>query len=189
VDCGPRSLKPATTILTPQWVSTDSGHPVTRYIAHMTHEQRLQSLGIILPPTTAPAGNYAAAVRSENLLYLSGKAPLAVNGVKPRGRLGREFSAEEGYALARSACLDLISTVRTALGSLDAVAQVVELQGSLNTTAEFEDHARVLDGASDLLVEVFGEAGIHARSVIGVNSLRSGVPLTIKATLRCTPAA
>ncbi|MBT9501059.1 MAG: RidA family protein [Burkholderiaceae bacterium] len=153
----------------------------------MTAEQRLEDLGIELPAGSAPAGNYATAVRSGNLLFLSGKAPLPVNGVMPKGRLGQEYTADEGYALARSACTDLIAAMRKALGSLDRVAQVVDLQGSLNTTPEFEDHAKVLDGASDLLAAVFGPAGMHARSVIGVASLRKGVPLTIKAVVEVKP--
>ncbi len=148
----------------------------------MSPEQRLLQLGIKLP-----AGNYAPAVHSGSFLFLSGKAPLPVNDVKPRGRLGKEYSAEEGYALARSACMDLLATVRNTLGSLDKVVRVLEVHGSLNTTPEFEDHAKVLDGASDLLLEVFGPAGLHARSVIGVASLRNGVPLTIRATIECEP--
>jgi enamine deaminase RidA (YjgF/YER057c/UK114 family) len=153
----------------------------------MSPEQRLLELGIELPTSSDPAGNYAAVVRSDNLLFLSGKAPLPINGFKPRGRLGKEYSAEDGYKLARSACMDLLAAVRNALGTLDKVAQVLEVHGSLNTTPEFEDHARVLDGASDLLVEVFGPAGIHVRSVIGVASLRNGVPLTVRSTIRCVP--
>lgn len=153
----------------------------------MTPEQRLLELGIQLPASTGPAGNYAAAARSGNLLFLSGKSPLPVNGVKPRGRLGHEYSAEEGYGFARSACLDMLATVRATLGNLDNVVRVVELHGSLNTTPDFEDHARVLDGASDLLIAVFGSAGLHARSVIGAVSLRSGVPLTVKAIIECRP--
>jgi enamine deaminase RidA (YjgF/YER057c/UK114 family) len=153
----------------------------------MSPEQRLVELSIELPHSSPPAGNYAAAVRSGTLLLLSGKAPLPVQGVKPRGRLGNEFTAEQGYLLARSACLDLLASARATIGSLDNVVQVLELHGSLSTTPEFEEHARVLDGASDLLFEVFADAGLHARSVIGVASLRSGVPLTVKATIRCQP--
>lgn len=147
----------------------------------MSPEQQLDTLGLTLPAVSAPAGNYATAVRTGNLLFLSGKAPLPINGKAPKGRLGKEYSTQDGYALARSACLDLLAAIRAKLGSLDRVAQFVELHGSLNTTPEFEDHARVLDGASDLLAEVFGPAGMHARSVIGVSSLRGGVPLTVKA--------
>lgn len=151
----------------------------------MSPDQRLLDLGIQLPPGSSPAGNYAAAVRSGNLLFLSGKAPLPMDGLKPRGRLGQEYSADEGYALARSACIDLLAAASAALGSLDQVLRVVELHGALNTTPEFEDHARVLDGASDLLFAVFGPTGLHARSVVGAVSLRSGVPLTVRATIEC----
>jgi enamine deaminase RidA (YjgF/YER057c/UK114 family) len=149
----------------------------------MSAEQRIKDLGLELAAGSGPAGNYAAAVQSGDLLFLSAKAPSAVAGALPKGRLGREYRAEEGYALARSACMGLLAVARDHLGSLDRVARVVELQGSLNAVPEFEDHAKVLDGASDLLVEVFGPAGLHARSVIGVSSLRNGLPLTLKATL------
>lgn len=153
----------------------------------MSAEQRFKKMTPAQLPVSSPAGNYAAAVRSGNLMFLSGKAPLPVDGKMPKGKLGREYSATEGYALARSACMDLISAIRRELGSLNRVARVVELHGSLNATPEFEEHAKVLDGASDLLAEVFGPAGIHARSVIGVSSLRNGVPLTVKATIEVKP--
>lgn len=149
----------------------------------MSAEQRFKDLGLELPHVSAPAGNYATAVRSGNLLFISGKAPLPIDGRPSKGRLGKEYSTAEGYALARSACMDLIAVIREKLGSLDRVAQVVELHGSINAVPEFEDHAMVLDGASDLLAEIFGPAGVHARSVIGVSSLRNGVPLTVKATV------
>ncbi len=149
----------------------------------MNATQRLKDLGLELPPVSAPAGNYTTAVRTGNLLFISGKAPLPLDGKPPKGKLGREYTADQGYAFARSACLDLLAVIASKLGSLDAVVQIVELHGALNTTPEFEDHAKVLDGASDLLAEVFGPAGMHARSVIGVNSLRNGVALTLKATV------
>lgn len=153
----------------------------------MPAEQKLLELGLILPESSAPAANYANAVRSGNLLFLSGKAPLPQEGQLPRGRLGREFTAEDGYIFARSACLDLLAVMRKSLGSLDTVAQIVELQGFLNATPEFEDHAKVLNGASDLLIQVFGECGIHARSVLGASSLRSGLPLVLRAVVETLP--
>lgn len=149
----------------------------------MNPEQRIKDLGLDLSSPSAPAGHYAAAVQTGDLLFLSGKAPRAVGGLAPKGRLGREYATAQGYELARSACIELIAAMRHALGSLDRVARVVELQGSLNAEPDFEDHAQVLDGASDLLVEVFGAAGVHARSVVGVASLRNGLPLTLKATV------
>src|SRR5687768_4659290 len=146
----------------------------------MNAEQRIQELGITLPSGSAPAANYANAVRTGNLLFIAGKAPLPENGKMPKGRLGREFTAEDGYRFARSAALDLIAVMRSELGSLDRVARVVEIQGFLNAVPEFEDHAKVLNGCSDLLVEVFGPRGVHARSVLGASSLRGGLPVILK---------
>ena len=149
----------------------------------MSAEQRIEELGLTLPAGSAPAANYANAVRTGNLLFIAGKAPLPENGKLPKGRLGAEFTAEEGYRFARSAALDLIAVMRTELGSLDHVARVVEVQGFLNAVPEFEDHAKVLNGCSDLLVEVFAERGVHARSVLGASSLRGGLPVILKAVV------
>ena len=149
----------------------------------MSAEQRVRDLGLSLPLGSAPAANYANAVRSGNLLFVAGKAPLPENGTLPRGKLGRECTVEEGYRFARSATMDLIAVMRAELGSLDRVARIVEVQGFVNATEDFEDHAKVLNGCSDLLVEVFGERGIHARSVLGANSLRSNVPVIVKAVV------
>ena len=153
----------------------------------MSAELQLKALGITLPSGSAPAANYTNAVRTGNLLFIAGKAPLSENGKLPKGRLGREFTAEDGYRFARSAALDLIAVMRTELGSLDHVARIVEVQGFLNATPEFEDHAKVLNGCSDLLVEVFGERGIHARSVLGASSLRGGLPVILKAVVEAEP--
>jgi enamine deaminase RidA (YjgF/YER057c/UK114 family) len=146
----------------------------------MSAEQRLRELELALPSGRAPAANYANAVRSGNLLFIAGKAPLPEDGRLPKGRLGREFSTDDGYRFARSAALDLIAVMRTELGSLDRVARVVEIQGFLNAVVEFEDHAKVMNGCSDLLVEVFGPRGVHARSVLGASSLRGGLPVILK---------
>lgn len=153
----------------------------------MSAEQRIKALGITLPSGSSPAANYVNAVRTGNLLFISGKAPLPEQGKLPKGRLGREFTAEDGYRYARSAALDLMAVMRTELGSLDRVARVVEVQGFLNADPEFEDHAKVLNGCSDVLVEVFQERGIHARSVLGASSLRGGIPLVLKAVVEVSP--
>lgn len=154
----------------------------------MSAEQRLQDLGLSLPSGSAPAANYANAVRSGNLLFIAGKAPLPENGKLPKGKLGRDYTVEEGYRFARSAATDLIAVIRAELGSLDRVARIVEVQGFVNATEDFEDHAKVLNGCSDLLVEIFGEQGVHARSVLGVSSLRSGLPIVIKAVVEVVSA-
>jgi enamine deaminase RidA (YjgF/YER057c/UK114 family) len=155
----------------------------------MSPEQTLKVLGIELPSGSAPAANYANAVRSGNLLFIAGKAPLPIAGTLPKGRLGQEFNTDEGYAFARSACIDLIAVMKAELGSLSRVARIVELQGFVNASAEFEDHAKVMNGASDLMVAVFGTRGVHARSVLGASSLRSGLPLVIKAIIEIDVSA
>lgn len=149
----------------------------------MSADQRIRELGIVLPAGSSPAANYTNAVRTGNLLFIAGKAPLPENGQLPKGRLGREFTTQDGYRFARSAALDLVAVMRAELGSLDRVARVVEVQGFLNATPEFEDHAKVLNGCSDLLVEIFLERGIHARSVLGASSLRGGLPVILKAVV------
>ena len=153
----------------------------------MSAEQRIREIGLALPSGSAPAANYANAVRTGNLLFIAGKAPLPEGGKLPKGRLGREFTAEDGYRFARSAALDLIAVMRAELGSLDRVARVVEIQGFLNAVPEFEDHAKVLNGCSDLLVEVFGPLGVHARSVLGASSLRGGLPVILKGVVEVAP--
>lgn len=153
----------------------------------MTAEQRIRELGLSLPSGSAPAANYANAVLTGNLLFIAGKAPLPQNGKLPKGRLGLEFTTEEGYQFARSAALDLIAVMQSELGSLERVLRVVEVQGFLNAVPEFEDHAKVLNGCSDLLVEVFRERGVHARSVLGASSLRGGLPLVLKAVVEVAP--
>jgi enamine deaminase RidA (YjgF/YER057c/UK114 family) len=112
---------------------------------------------------------------------------LPESGKLPKGRLGREFTTGDGYRFARSAALDLVAVMRAELGSLDRVARIVEVQGFLNAVPEFEDHAKVLNGCSDLLVEIFGKRGLHARSVLGATSLRGGLPLVLKTVVEVEP--
>jgi enamine deaminase RidA (YjgF/YER057c/UK114 family) len=152
----------------------------------VTIEQRLKDLGISLPSATLPAASYTNAVRTGNLLFISGKAPLPEDGKLPKGKLGREFSVQDGYRFARSAALDLIAVMKAELGSLERVARIVEIQGFVNAVEDFEDHAQVLNGCSDLLMEVFEDKGVHARSVVGANSLRGGLPIVLKAIVEVT---
>jgi enamine deaminase RidA (YjgF/YER057c/UK114 family) len=140
----------------------------------MSIEQRLKELNITLPAASDPAANYTNCVQTGALLFVSGKVPLApAGGNPPRGKLGRELTTQQGYELARSTGLDILAAVQLALGTLD-------LQGFLNATEEFEQHPQVLNGCSDLMVEVFGPRGVHARSVLGAASLRGGVPMVIE---------
>jgi enamine deaminase RidA (YjgF/YER057c/UK114 family) len=145
----------------------------------MRIEDRLRALGIELPAATNPAANYTNYVATGNLLFVAGKGPLAIDGALPKGKLGREFSTQEGYAFARSTGLDILAVVRLAVGELDRVTRVVKLQGFVNATPEFEEHPHVLNGCSDLMVEVFGPKGVHARSVFGAASVRGNLPIII----------
>ncbi|MFO0691300.1 MAG: RidA family protein [Myxococcota bacterium] len=147
----------------------------------MSIDEKLRDLGISLPVASNPAANYTNCVQTGNLLFVSGKGPAPATGLPPKGKLGREFSTKEGYGFARATALDTLAAVKLELGSLDRVRRVVKIQGFVNATEEFEEHPQVLNGASDLLVEVFGERGIHARSVLGAASLRANLPIIIEA--------
>ncbi len=142
-------------------------------------EERLIVLGIVLPAASNPASRYANYVQVNGLLFVSGKAPSAKDGAAPRGKLGSEFSTPEGYQYARQAGIEVLAVVRLALGSLDKVKRVVKIQGFINADPQFDQHHKVLDGCSDLMIEVFGERGIHARSVLGATSLRDNLPVVI----------
>ena len=144
-------------------------------------DERLEEIGVQLPAASNPAANYANCVQTGSLLFVSGKGPLPRRGEPPKGRLGGEFSTDQGYEFARLTALDILAAVKLELGSLDRVKRVVKLQGFVNATPDFEEHPRVLNGASDLMVEVFAERGVHARSVLGATSLRAGLPIVIEA--------
>ena len=154
----------------------------------MSAERKLKDLGITLPPVSAPVANYVNAVQTGNLLFLAGKGPLAVEGKRPFGKLGREFTIEQGYQHARTTALDLIAVMKAELGSLDRVKRIVKVLGMVNCTPEFTDPPKVINGASDLFVEVFGERGRHARSAVGMNSLPMGIPVEIEMIVEVGPA-
>ena len=155
----------------------------------MSPEDKLAALGLTLPPVSAPAANYVNAVQTGNLLFLAGKGPLAVNGKRPSGKLGREFTLEEGYQHARTTGLDLIAVMKAELGSLSRVRRIVKVLGMVNCTPDFTDPPKVINGASDLFVEVFGDKGRHARSAVGMNSLPMGIPVEIEMIVEVEPAS
>jgi len=154
----------------------------------MSAEKRLKEIGITLPPVSSPVATYVNAVRTGNLLYLSGKGPLSVDGKRPSGKLGRDFTIEQGYLHARTTGLDLIAVMKAELGSLDRVRRIVKVLGMVNCTPDFTDPPKVINGASDLFVEVFGDKGRHARSAVGMNSLPMGIPVEIEMIVEVEPA-
>ena len=144
-------------------------------------DKRLKELGIELPPVSPPVANYVNAVRVGNLLFLAGKGGRAgPDGKRAKGKLGREYTVEQGYQHARDTGLELLAVMRHELGSLDRVKRVVKVLGMVNAMPEFADHPKVINGCSDLFVEVFGEKGRHARSAVGMGSLPLQIPVEIE---------
>ena len=141
----------------------------------MTIDERLNALDIELPPVPAPAGNYVHAERTGNLLFLAGKGPGKVSG-----KVGADVTPEEAYAHARNTGLVLIAVMREELGGLDRVKRIVKVLGMVNAVPEFGRQPEVINGCSDLFVEVFGEKGRHARSAVGMGSLPGGIPVEIE---------
>ncbi|MFB8373793.1 RidA family protein [Paenibacillus taichungensis] len=138
-------------------------------------QTRLDELGIVLPQASTPAAKYTNAVIVNGIMYVSGKGPDTLE----RGKLGEQFSTEQGYEFARNAAIEVLAVVQEVLGSLDRVKRVVKVQGFINATASYEEHHKVLNGFSDLMLDVFGEQGVHARSVFGAVSVRDNLPLII----------
>jgi enamine deaminase RidA (YjgF/YER057c/UK114 family) len=150
----------------------------------MAAEARLKELNLTLPPPAKPVANYVGAVRVGNLLFISGHGPIRDGRPSQRGKLGKDFSVEQGYQVAREVGLNLLSTARTALGSLDKVKRVVKVLGMVSSAEGFGDQPKVINGFSDLMVEVFGEAiGKHARSAVGMAELPMGIPVEIEMVL------
>ncbi|MGD9702570.1 MAG: RidA family protein [Acidimicrobiia bacterium] len=146
-----------------------------------TPERRVVELGIELPSVPKPAGSYVTVVRSGHLLYTSGHGPVRPDGSIWTGKVGVDVDIDVAAEAARTTCLNLLAILRTELGTLDRVTRVVKLLGMVNATPEFTQHPKVLNGCSDLLVEVFGDAGRHARSAVGMGSLPFGMIVEIEA--------
>lgn len=146
----------------------------------MKTEQRLKELGIALAPASGPLANYVNAVRTGNLLYLAGKGPGLPGQPMPSGKVGRDFTIEQGYEYARQTGLSLIAVMKAELGDLDRVTRIVKVLGMVNAMPEFGHQPEVINGCSDLFVEVFGERGKHARSAVGLSSLPRGIPVEIE---------
>ncbi len=143
-------------------------------------EARLAELGIELPQAPAPAANYVPFVVAGNLVFVSGQVTVENGEVKFKGRLGEDMDIDEGYQAARLCGLNLIAQAREAAGGdLDRIKRVVKLGGFVNATPGFTDHPKVINGASDLMAEVFGEAGKHARFAMGAVSLPLGVAVEV----------
>ncbi len=154
----------------------------------MTPEQRLKNLGLELPEVPSPIANFVMWRQTGSLLYLSGQGPRKPDGSVVVGRLGLNHSVEDGYRDARQIGLQMLATIRQAVGSLDRIEAVIKLLGMVNAEPNFGDHPKVINGCSDLLVEVLGEAGKHARSAVGMGSLPGGMTVEIEAIIQIKSA-
>ncbi|HEX4848328.1 MAG TPA: RidA family protein [Novosphingobium sp.] len=153
----------------------------------MSIEARLAELGITLPEPAAPVAAYVPVVIAGGLAHVSGQVSF-VDGVLVKGRLGEDVTLDQGIAAAQGCGLMILAQLKAALGSLDRVERVVKLGAFINSTAAFTDQPKVANGASELMVAVFGEAGKHARSAVGVPSLPLGVAVEVDAIVAVRPA-
>ncbi len=144
-------------------------------------EDKLKQLGITLPSRPTPVANYVPGVRTGNLLYLSGLGPAArQDGTTPSGKVGKDLTIEEGYEAARLTGINILARIKGELGDLDRVRCVVKALAMVNCTPDFTQQPAVANGFSDLMVEVFGEKGRHARSAVGMNALPNNIPCEIE---------
>jgi enamine deaminase RidA (YjgF/YER057c/UK114 family) len=153
----------------------------------MEAEKQLKENGFELPVPPKPVANYVTAVRTGNLIFLSGHGPFRQDGTLVKGRVGDDLTLEQGYEAAQRTALLLLASLKAELGNLDRVRKVVKLLGLVNCTSDFLDQPAVINGASDLLVCAFGEKGKHARSAIGVNVLPFGTPVEIEMIVEVQP--
>jgi len=146
----------------------------------MSVEERLRELGIELPEPPPPLGNYIGAVTVGNLVFLSGHGPRSASGEYSSGKVGGELTPEQGQEEARQVGLNMLATHRAEIGDLDRVRRVVKTLGMVNAAPDFRNHPKVIDGFSDLMVEVFGEKGRGARSAVGMGSLPFQIPVEVE---------
>jgi len=144
---------------------------------------RLAALGIVLPAAPSPIANFVTHVAEGKLLFLSGQGPTEANGTLHTGKVGADVSVEAAYEHARLTGINLIAVMQAALGDLGRVRRVVKLLGMVNATPDFADHPAVINGCSDLMNEVFGERGVHARSAVGFGSLPNQITVEIEAVV------
>jgi len=153
----------------------------------MSTQQRLKELGIDLPAVSAPLAAYVPTRLSGNMLYVSGQGPMTNGKVVARGKLGRDMTVAQGQAAARLSAINALAAIVSAVGDLDRVVQIVKLNGYVNSDDDFGEQHLVINGASELLVEVLGERGRHARAAVGTNALPLGMPVEIELVVEVSP--
>ena len=152
----------------------------------MSIEEKLAQMGLTLPEPGPPAGNYVGAVRVGNILFVSGHGPRQ-QGHYLTGKVGRDLQTAQAYEAAKIVMLNCLASVKRELGSLDRVTRIVKLLGMVNCTEDFTEHPAVINGASDLLVALYGESGRHARSAVGMQQLPMNIPVEIELIVEVQP--
>ena len=149
-------------------------------------DEKLNQMGLSLPSPPAPGGNYIPAVRTGNVVFLSGVTPRRPDGTPFAGKVGKDLTVEEGYEAARICCLNLLANLKQEIGDLDKVVHVVKLLGMVTSDPNCTQPPQVINGCSDLLVELFGDRGRHARSAVGLATLPAGVAVEIEMIVEVT---
>jgi len=147
----------------------------------MSIDARITELGLVLPPAPAPAGTYSPVVVLDNLAYVSGQGPVSADGQYVTGRVGEDLTEAQGVAAARTVGLTMLATLQAQLGSLDRIQRIIKVLGMVNSTADFQNHPAVINGFSNLMVEIWGENGRAARSAVGMGSLPGNIAVEIEA--------
>lgn len=150
----------------------------------MSIEAKIEKLGLKLPDAPAPAGTYSPVVVLENLAYVSGQGPVGENGQYVTGRVGDDLTEEQGVDAARTVGLTMLATLRAQLGSLDRIKRIIKVLGMVNSTSDFANHPAVINGFSNLMVEIWGEDGRAARSAVGMGSLPGNIAVEIEAIVQ-----
>ena len=146
-------------------------------------EAKLEALGIELPEAASPVANYVNAVQTGNLLFLAGKGPKKADGEYVKGKVGEDLTIEQGYEAARLTAIAQLAVLKAELGNLNKVKRIVKVTGMVNCTSDFTNQPEVVNGFSDLMVEVFGEKGKHARAAVGMESLPRNIAVEIEAVV------
>jgi enamine deaminase RidA (YjgF/YER057c/UK114 family) len=153
----------------------------------MEIEAKLEAMGLTLPPPGSPAGNYLPGVQTGNLVFLSGVGPRVPDGERWKGKLGREYTTEQGYEAAKGCALNLLTNLKTIIGDLDRVTHIVKVLGMVNSDPDWVETPLVINGCSDLLVELYGERGKHGRSAVGMATLPFAIPVEIEMVVEVGP--
>lgn len=153
----------------------------------LSYEERAKSMGITIPEVATPVGAYLLAVQSGTLIFTAGQGPVKDGVPAYKGKIGRDLTVEDGYEAAKLAALNCLAAAKSVLGTLDRVERVVKVNGYVNSAPGFTDQPKVMNGASDVLAQIFGENGRHARTSVGVNELPMNIAVEVELVLACKP--